>query len=56
MTFENERYHNAQCNFRRDKPLLHEFDRQDSSVSGGALMRKACDRNLGLMDAKQMFS
>ena len=34
-----------------DKPLKAEFDQPDCSSDGGAILLKACDQNLGLMDA-----
>ena len=33
------------------KPLLASFDQPDSSSDGGAILLKACDRRLGLIDA-----
>ena len=33
------------------KPLVAQFDQPDSSSDGGAILLKACDRKLGLMDA-----
>ena len=34
-----------------DKPLKAEFDQPDCSSDGGAILLKARDQNLGLMDA-----
>jgi hypothetical protein len=34
-----------------DKPLRVEFDQPDSSSDGGAILLKACDQNLSLIDA-----
>jgi len=34
-----------------DKPLSASFDQPDSSSDGGAILLKACDRRLGLIDA-----
>jgi len=34
-----------------DKPLLASFDQPDSSSDGGAILLKACDKRLGLIDA-----
>lgn len=34
-----------------DKPLKTQFDQPDSSSDGGAILLKACDQNLGLIDA-----
>jgi len=34
-----------------DKPLLARFDQAHSSSDGGAILLKACDRKLGLIDA-----
>ncbi|MDC0435465.1 transposase, partial [bacterium] len=33
------------------KPLLASFDQPDSSSDGGAILLKACDQKLGLIDA-----